>query len=101
MWLLCCISFLIGFTIQGAYSGLYSAGASLYDSRCRCTGIGFGIGVGRIGAILSPTVGGLLMSLGWSRVTYFGLFALPFIAVALTVFGIHSERLKAAKAPGR
>ena len=39
---------ILGFTIQGGFVGLYAVAARIYPSRFRTTGIGWGIGVGRL-----------------------------------------------------
>ena len=39
--------------------------ATLYPARIRSTGIGWALGIGRLGAIVGPAVGGVLLALGW------------------------------------
>jgi benzoate transport len=55
------VAALIGFTLQGGFSGFYALTASLYDPEVRSTGIGWAIGIGRGGSVLGPFVGGLLL----------------------------------------
>jgi len=78
---------LIGFGIQGGFIGLYAVAARIYPTEIRSTGIGCAIGFGRLGAILGPFIGGLLISSGASLYFNFISFAIP-VAVAgfITLF---------------
>jgi MFS transporter, AAHS family, 4-hydroxybenzoate transporter len=60
-----------GTTVLGAVPGLYVVIASLYPTPMRSTGVGVVLGAGRIGAVLGPAAGGLLLTLGWSISTIF------------------------------
>ena len=57
-----------------------------YPKEMRSTGIGWSLGIGRIGAILGPTLGGFLLSLSLPLQSNFLVFAIPCLlgAVALT-----------------
>ncbi|MBM13984.1 MAG: MFS transporter [Halieaceae bacterium] len=55
------LSAMMGFFLIGAMIGLYTIGPALYDSKSRVTGVGLAIGVGRLGAIAAPFVGGLMV----------------------------------------
>lgn len=68
---------LIGFGIQGGFVGMYSLAARLYPTEIRATGVGWAVGAGRIGAILGPLLGGLLIGAGLSMSVNFMLFAVP------------------------
>lgn len=71
------LSFLIGVTLLGGFSNMYSLALSMYPSSIKITGLGWCIGLGRGGAILSPIVAGLLLGAGitspevlaWSAIT--------------------------------
>lgn len=56
----------IGVFINGCIAGLYAFTPVIYDAGVRVTGVGTAIGVGRIGAIVSPTAAGALLDLGWT-----------------------------------
>ncbi|MGC3048185.1 MFS transporter, partial [Pseudomonas aeruginosa] len=56
-------------------AGEYALAPSLYDASVRATGVGWGIGVGRGGAILTPLVAGLLLDDGWQPLSLYGAFA--------------------------
>ena len=72
---------LIGLFVNGCVAGLYVLTVSTYPVSMRATGVGWGIGVGRIGAILSPVVVGRLLDGGWTATQVYLLVA------ALVMFG--------------
>jgi AAHS family 4-hydroxybenzoate transporter-like MFS transporter len=84
---------LIGFGIQGGFIGLYSVAARIYSTEIRSTGIGWAIGFGRLGAIIGPFVGGLLISSGWSVSLNFIAFALPLVVAGVVTLFIKSSDL--------
>lgn len=80
----------IGFLLQGGFVGLYAAAAKIYPTEIRTTGVGWGIGLGRFGAVTGPYLGGVLIAQGVSMEINFILFAIPMfisglIALKLTV----------------
>ena len=78
---------LIGFGIQGGFVGLYSVAARLYPTKVRSTGVGWSIGVGRIGAIIGPVIGGILISWGLTMSSNFIIFSVPtIVAGVVTLF---------------
>ncbi|MFC4231344.1 MFS transporter [Parasediminibacterium paludis] len=81
----------IGFGIQGGFVGIYSLAAKLYPTKIRATGIGGAVGIGRIGAIIGPMVGGALVSVGLSMKYNFILFSIPTIIGGLLVWLIESK----------
>ncbi|MEZ0538328.1 MFS transporter [Fibrella arboris] len=83
VWVLVLVG-LIGFGIQGGFVGMYSLAAKLYPTRIRATGVGWAVGAGRIGAVVGPIVGGLLIGLGWSLSANFMAFAIPAFIAGMT-----------------
>jgi MFS transporter, AAHS family, 4-hydroxybenzoate transporter len=61
---LCIMSALAGMTIIGSQTGLNGACGKLYPARMRTSGLGWALGVGRLGSIAAPVLGGYLLSLG-------------------------------------
>lgn len=72
----------VGVTVQGGFNGFWGLAARLYPAQMRSTGVGWALGVGRIGAILGPIVGGLLVGAHVSLPFIFALFALPLAAAS-------------------
>jgi AAHS family 4-hydroxybenzoate transporter-like MFS transporter len=53
--------FLTGVSIQGGQPCLNTIAATFYPTAIRATGIGWALGVGRVGAFIGPLIGGLLV----------------------------------------
>ena len=92
---------LIGLFSNGCVAGLYALSPLLYGASIRATGVGWAIGIGRGGAILSPTVAGLMLDGGWQPLELYGWFALVFVAAALLLLVLLPVRRGAAMAPAQ
>ena len=79
---------LIGFGIQGGFVGMYSVAAKLYPTQIRTTGVGWAVGLGRVGAVVGPIVGGLLIGIGFTMAVNFMLFAIPTIIAGIAILFI-------------
>ena len=66
-----------GFCILGAQSGLNALGPTYYPVAVRATGTGWASGIGRLGSVVGPVVGGELMRLSWPTSDLFWLTAIP------------------------
>lgn len=86
------IAIAIGFTLFGSMGGLYALAPAIYDASVRTTALGWAIGVGRIGAILSPLVVGVLVDAQWSAEHLYYLCAVPMGLAALTVLRLRQLR---------
>ncbi|MEY2917338.1 MAG: hypothetical protein RIS73_1052 [Bacteroidota bacterium] len=84
---------LIGFSIQGGFIGLYAVAARIYATEIRSTGIGWAIGFGRLGAVIGPLIGGLLISSGTSTSLSFIAFALLVIVAGIITLFIKSPEV--------
>lgn len=85
--------FIAGFLVLGIQSGINVIGAMVYPTSLRANGSGWELGIGRIGSIVGPLVGGLLIGLPVDRLYMWS--ALPFAAGAVICFIIH--RLNTAR----
>jgi MFS transporter, AAHS family, 4-hydroxybenzoate transporter len=88
-WLLVIVG-LIGFGIQGGFVGLYAVAARLYPTQIRATGVGWAMGLGRVGSIAGPLVGGLLIGAGVSMSFSFLAFAVPLVISGIAALLISS-----------
>ena len=79
---------LIGFGIQGGYVGIYTMAATLYRTEIRSTGVGWATGMGRIGSIVGPILGGFLITLGLTMSSNFIAFSIPTIIAGVVVLFI-------------
>jgi AAHS family 4-hydroxybenzoate transporter-like MFS transporter len=59
------IVFVAGWCIVGGQPGLNALSSSYYPTYLRSTGVGAGLGVGRLGAITGPIIGGMLVAQQW------------------------------------
>jgi MFS transporter, AAHS family, 4-hydroxybenzoate transporter len=82
------LAFLIGVTLQGGYNGVWPLAASVYPSRCRATGIGIAMGIGRSGAVVGPWMGGMLMAAKAPLWALFAAYCVPLLICALAAFVI-------------
>lgn len=80
------LAFLLGFFTIGGMIGLYAVAAELYPTSLRNTGVGWGIGIGRLGAIVGPNVAGVLIGIGWQQADYFLLLAVPLVLAMITTY---------------
>ena len=80
--------FMAGWCVVGGQPGINSLAAMYYPTYLRSTGIGWGLGIGRIGAIVGPFVGGQLMALHWTNRELFYAAAVPAFVSALVTFSL-------------
>ncbi len=76
-------SLALGFFLVGTQSVLNASCANLYPPAIRGTGVGWGFGVGRSAAILSPSLAGLLIAMKWEPGDLFLLAAVPTLAASI------------------
>ncbi|WP_287881673.1 MFS transporter [Aquitalea sp.] len=90
-WLFALV-FLVGFAVVGGQPAINAMAASFYPTTLRTTGVGWSLGIGRIGSVLGPMVGGQLIALNWTQVALFQLVALPsLLIVVLLLFGLRGS----------
>tara|TARA_B110001450_G_scaffold66853_1_gene63182 strand:+ start:33 stop:344 length:312 start_codon:yes stop_codon:yes gene_type:complete len=87
------IYFLLGFSLQGGFVGLYAVAARLYPTEFKTTGVGWAIGMGRIGGILAPLIGGLFISLGLSLSANFFIFSIPALLASILTYFMPSREI--------
>jgi benzoate transport len=71
-----------------AMAGFYALTPTLYYADLRTSGMGWGIGIGRIGAILAPLATGVLVDHNWHSLQLFCLFAGTFLLAGLALAGM-------------
>jgi benzoate transport len=81
--------FLVGLLQQGGFTGLYSAAAKAYTTDVRSTGIGWAIGLGRLGAVAGPAVAGYLIVAGLDMSQNFYVFAVPTAIGGFVAYRLH------------
>jgi AAHS family 4-hydroxybenzoate transporter-like MFS transporter len=78
--------FCAGFCLSGIQKSANALAVFFYPTSLRSTGLGWGLGIGRAGAILGPAVAGNLFAAHWSVEAVFYAFALPMLVGAVAVF---------------
>ena len=105
--LIAAASFGSGFCTSGVQKGGNALSIYFYPTALRSTGLGWGLGIGRIGAIVAPVSVGYLLTSGWSSAAVFGAMAVLMLvgATAIVAMGrvyglgplsgrtVHAERL--------
>lgn len=80
--------FAAGFCVNGSQNNMNALAAGLYSTPSRATGVGFALGVGRVGSILGPIVGGALLAAQMPLETLFTIGAVPALAAAAAIWGL-------------
>jgi benzoate transport len=96
------IAFAIGAFIFASMAGLYAFAPVIYPAPIRTTGMGWAIGIGRIGAILAPLTAGALLDGGWSAPQLYYAYAVPLLAAMVSVLALSRQgsTLRHARAAG-
>ena len=84
----------IGFFVYGCIAGLFATAARIYPAHIRTTGVGWAIGVGRIGSTVSPAFAGLLFAAGWGSSGVYWLYAVPQVLGLLLMLLIVLPKVK-------
>ena len=87
------IYFLLGFSLQGGFVGLYAVAARLYPTEFKTTGVGWAIGMGRAGGILAPLIGGVFISMGLSLSANFLIFSIPALFASILTYYMSSKNI--------
>src|SRR6202047_2515729 len=78
--------FAAGFCIVGGQIAANALAAAFYPTSVRATGIGWALGIGRVGSIIGPLVGGALLTMKWSTAEVFAAAAAAAMGAALAAF---------------
>ncbi len=80
--------FCVGFGVIGGQVGANAVAAGVYPTEVRSTGVGWALGVGRIGGIVGPAIAGVLVGLQFTPKNILLLAAIPAVVAALAVFAL-------------
>jgi len=94
------IAFAIGAFIFASMAGLYAFAPIIYAASIRTTGMGWAIGIGRIGAILAPLTAGALLDGGWAAPHLYYAYAVPLLAAAVAVLALGRQSRDATQSRG-
>jgi MFS transporter, AAHS family, 4-hydroxybenzoate transporter len=89
-----------GMCIIGGQAGINALAGTLYPTYMRSTGTGWAFGVGRIGSILGPVIGGHLIAYGLPLGTLFAAAAAPVLVSASALFFLGRLPIVRGREPG-
>jgi MFS transporter, AAHS family, 4-hydroxybenzoate transporter len=84
---------LVGSIVLGAQFCINALAASVYPTEARSTGVGWALGIGRVGAIAAPLIGGTMLA-SLSVQSVFMALAIPAAMCAIAVFVLGLKRNK-------
>ena len=88
-----------GFCIPGGQGGINALAGTAYPTAIRSTGAGWALGIGRIGSILGPVLGGFLIALDLPYRALFLFLAIPPLLTALALMLLARTRAAELRAP--
>jgi AAHS family 4-hydroxybenzoate transporter-like MFS transporter len=100
--LLSVVVFIAGWCVVGGQPALNAMSAGYYPTYLRATGVGAGLGIGRIGAIVGPYIGGVLIGRQWGSEELFYAAAIPAListVVMLVMRAVYRENVVARGTP--
>jgi AAHS family 4-hydroxybenzoate transporter-like MFS transporter len=87
-YLLFTVAFVAGFLTVGSQMCAVALSASFYETELRSTGVGWAFGIGRIGAVIGPVIGGVLIAQHVSTPALFLIAGAVSFGAAISVFGV-------------
>src|SRR6478752_6321951 len=78
--------FAAGSCIVGGQIAANALAAGFYPTAVRATGVGWALGIGRVGSIVGPLIGGALLAAKWGTAAVFATAALAALCAALAAF---------------
>lgn len=97
--LLVLVVFVAGTCVVGSQPTVNALAGTFYPTALRSTGIGWGLGIGRLGAIIGPVLAGELLRLGWTTEHLFYSAAVPAGVAAVVMLALRTAMRGALEAP--
>ena len=88
LWLMLLVVFLIGFTAIGSQAAVNTVTSAMYPVSARSTGLGWAYGLGRLGSVAGPALGGMLISAGVNATKIFLMLVVPALLAAAALAGV-------------
>jgi len=84
-WILLATAFFAGFCVSGGQKSVIALSALFYPAPIRSTGIGWALGVGRLGGIAGPLLMGMLIQQHIASTNLFFASSIPMLLAAISV----------------
>lgn len=97
--LLLLATFLAGLCVSGGQKSVIALAAVFYRSEMRSTGVGWALGVGRLGGIAGPLLVGWALAAGFTPLHVFYLLAVPMLVLATAIFTMGRRYGSASRRP--
>ena len=91
------LSFFAGLFIVGGQVSLNALSSYMYPTHIRSTGVGWALGIGRLGSIVGPLVAGALVAASFGLNVNFIVFGALCFFTALAVFFIKNHEKRTSK----
>jgi AAHS family 4-hydroxybenzoate transporter-like MFS transporter len=88
--------FCAGFCIVGGQIASNALTATYYPTAMRSTGVGWALGIGRVGSIVGPLIGGIMLSRHVGTETLFMAAAVPALIAGVAAFALSRTTLHSA-----
>jgi AAHS family benzoate transporter-like MFS transporter len=85
---------LAGALIIGGQNVVHTLVMGTYAVDTRATGLGWALGIGRLGGLLGPLIGGYLLAVHLPFPVYFIVFAIPAVLCSITVLALRASRTR-------
>jgi MFS transporter, AAHS family, 4-hydroxybenzoate transporter len=94
-------AFAAGFCIVGGQNAMNALASIIYPTYIRSTGVGWALGIGRIGTIVGASVGGALLASGLPIPVVFSMVALPALCTAAATAALAGAERRRQAATGQ
>jgi MFS transporter, AAHS family, 4-hydroxybenzoate transporter len=75
----------LGLGVIGGQVGIVTLASMIYPVQIRSTGLGWALGIGRVGSIVGPTIGGLMLATGLDAKHIYLVCVVPALVGALSI----------------
>lgn len=93
------VGILVGLFLNGCIAGLYVINPQSYSTSLRSTGAGWAIGIGRFGAIIAPTLAGMMLDGGWTEQVIYIVMGMVVLIAAVALQLMRGLNISANRTP--
>lgn len=84
--------FFAGFCIVGGQAGANAFVGGFYPTRMRATGVGWALGIGRVGSVVGPVAAGWFLAWGWRPEAVFHSAVVPAALAGIAMAAVGRSR---------